>query len=58
MKNKADQAALQEAIEVVRAGLKDEFTQLRVYNMRFGAGVHLSIVRQAIVRASVVDLLA
>jgi len=58
MKDKADQAALQEAIEVVRAGLKDEFTQLRVYNMRFGAGVYLSIVRQAIVRASVVDLLA
>ena len=58
MKDKDDKAALQEAIEIVRDGLKDEFTQLRMYHTRTGGAIDLSIVCQAIVRASVVDLLA
>lgn len=58
MKDKSDKAALQEAIKIVRGGLKDEFTQLRMYNTRRRGENHLSIVCQAIVRASVVDLLA
>jgi len=58
MKDKDDKAALQEAITIVRGGLKDEFTQLRMYNTRSGGGIDLSIVRQAIAQASVVDLLA
>lgn len=53
-----DKAARCEALEVVRAGLKDEFTRLCMYNMRHRRDVYSSIVRQAIVRASVVDLLA
>ena len=57
MKDKDDKAALQEAIKIVRGGLKDEFTQLRMYNTRSGGENDLSIVCQAIVRASVVDLL-
>ena len=57
MKDKGDKAALQEAINIVRGGLKDEFTQLRMYHMRIGGDGDLSIIRQAIVRASVVDLL-
>ena len=58
MKDKGDKAALQEAINIVRSGLKDEFTQLRMYHTRTGGDIDLSIVCQAIVRASVVDLLA
>ena len=58
MKDKDNKAALQEAIKTVRGGLKDEFTQLCMYNMRTGGDIDLFIVRQAIVRASVVDLLA
>jgi len=58
MKDKIDKAACREALEVVRAGLKDVFTQLRMYNMRIRGDVHLSIIRQAIVRACVVGLLA
>jgi hypothetical protein len=58
MKDKDDKAALQEAINVVRSGLNDEFTQLRMYNTRSGGNVDLSNVRQAIVRASVVGWLA
>ena len=58
MKDKDDEAKLQEAIKVVRGGLKDEFTQLRMYNTRSGGESDLSIVCQAIVPASVVDLLA
>jgi hypothetical protein len=44
--------------QVVRGGLKDEFTRLRMYNTRIGGEIYLSIACQAIVRASVVDLLA
>lgn len=58
MKDKNDKAARQEALEVVRAGLKDEFTRLCMYNMRVRGGAYLSIVCQAIVRAFVVDSLA
>lgn len=58
MKDKGDKAALQEAINIVRGGLKDEFTQLRMYNTRIGGDGDLSTVCQAIVRASAVDLLA
>lgn len=38
MKDKDDKVALQEAIKVVRAGLEDEFTQLRMYNSLSGGG--------------------
>ena len=58
MKDKDNKAALQEAIKTVRGGLKDEFTQLRMYSTRTGGDIDLSIVYQAIVQASVVDLLA
>ena len=58
MKDKDDIAALTEAIKTVRDGLEDKFTQPRMYNTRTGGEVDLSIVCQAIVRASVVDLLA
>jgi hypothetical protein len=53
-----DKDARSEALEVVRAGLKDEFTRLCMYNIRIRVYEYLSIIRQAIVRASVVDLLA
>ncbi len=58
MKDKNDKAALQEAINVVRDGLKDEFTQLRMFNTQSGGDSDLSIACQAIAQASVVDLLA
>ena len=46
MKDKGDKAALQEAINIVRGGLKDEFTQLRMYNTRIEVtATYLSFVR-------------
>ena len=45
MKDKNDKAACWEALEVVRAGLKDVFTRLCMYNMRISGDGYLSVVR-------------